>query len=105
MISEDEVERAVEWIRDAANRAAQARAEREYTDEYRKSLRAQIMAEHSDLPLAAQEREANRDPRYVAHLEAFKEAVYRDEQMRWLRIAAETKISVWQSQQRSLRTL
>jgi len=105
MIDEATVEKAVDWIRDTADEAAQARADREYMDEYRKSLRAQIMAEHSELPLTAQEREANSDPRYLAHLEAFREAVYRDERMRWLRVAAETKISVWQSQQRSMRTL
>lgn len=105
MIDEATVESAVDWIRDTANEAAQARADREYMDEYRKSLRAQIMAEHSELPLAAQEREANSDPRYIEHLAAFREAVYRDERMRWLRVAAETKISVWQSQQRSMRTL
>jgi uncharacterized membrane-anchored protein YjiN (DUF445 family) len=104
VIPEAEIERAVDWLRESASEAAQARATREYLDEYRKTMRATIMAEHKNLPLAAQEREANSDPRYVAHLEAFKQAVYQDERFRWLRVAAETKISVWQSQMRSTRT-
>ena len=103
MIEERDVEKAVLWLAQAATEAAQARANREYMDEYRKTLRAQIMAENPDKPLAAQERDAMSDPRYIAHLEAFREAVQQDEKMRWLRVAAETKISVWQSQQRLLR--
>jgi cell division GTPase FtsZ len=103
MIKEDEVEKAVIWLAQSADKAAQARANREYMDEYRRTIRATIMAENKDQPLAAQERDAYRDPRYVEHLEAFREAVHQDEKMRWLRIAAETKISVWQSQQRAVR--
>lgn len=103
MIPEDEVERAVQWLVENADKAAQARANREYMDEYRKSLRAQIMAENTDQPLAAQERDAMRDQRYRDHLDAFRIAVQEDERMRWLRIAAETKVSVWQSQQRAAR--
>ena len=103
MIDERDIEKAVTWLVESATEAAQARANREYMDEYRKTLRATIMAENKSQPLAAQERDAMSDPRYIAHLEAFKEAVQQDERMRWLRIAAETKISVWQSQQRAIR--
>ncbi len=103
MIEESEVERAVQWLVENADKAAQARANREYMDEYRKTLRATIMSENKDQPLAAQERDALCDARYRDHLQAFKAAVHEDEKMRWLRIAAETKISVWQSQQRAHR--
>ena len=104
MIDEAEVERAVNWLAKSANEAAQASANRRYMEEYRKTLKSQLMAERVDTPLAAQERDAYADPRYVAHLEALREAVQADEKYRWLRIAAETKVSVWQSQARAART-
>jgi len=103
MIQEQDIEKAVHWLIANAEAAAKARAEREYMSEFRKSLKAQIMSEHAGDPLGVQEREAYSDPRYQQHLEAMREAVRADELMRWRRTAAETKISVWQSQQRALR--
>lgn len=100
MITEDDVEKAVDFLRDASRKAARARAERAYIEEFRKTLRAQIMREHPDLPIAAQEREALADPRYQQHLRALKEAVEADEYMRWMLTAAEAKISAWQTQAR-----
>lgn len=104
MISEAEIEKAVNWLAQSAVPAAQARANREYLSEYRKTLKAQLMRAKGDLPLAAQEREAYADQQYVAHLEALRDAIEADEKYRWLQSAAETKCSAWQTQQRSLRT-
>ena len=104
MISDDDIEKAVNWLAQNAVAAAQARANREYVCEFRKTLKAQLMGESAGESIAAQERNAYADPRYIAHLEAIREAVYADERMRWLQSAAEAKISAWQSQQRSLRT-
>lgn len=103
MIEEEDVEKAVLWLAQTATAAAQARANREYMDEYRKSLRAQIMRENVNQPITAQERDAMADQRYLDHLEVFRDAVQADEKFRWLKVAAETKISVWQSQQRAAR--
>ena len=100
MISEDRVERAIHWLAENAEAAAQARAEREHLDNYTRSLKALIMREHTELPLGAQEREAYADERYIAHLEGLKEAVERDELMRWRRMTADTLVSAWQSQAR-----
>lgn len=104
MISETDIERAVVWLAENAGKAAKARAEREYLSEYRKALKALLMRENSDLPLAAQEREAYANQAYAAHLEALRDAIEADEKMRWLQAAAEAKVSAWQTQQRSLRT-
>ena len=100
MISEDRVERAIHWLAENAEADAQARAEREHLDNYTRSLKALIMREHTELPLGAQEREAYADERYIAHLEGLKEAVERDELMRWRRMTADTLVSAWQSQAR-----
>lgn len=103
MISDEDVERAVDWLRDNAPVAAKARAEREYLSEYSKPLRAKLMQEHGELPVAAQEREALADERYTAHLEALRMAIEVDERLRWLKSAAEAKLEAWRTFQANNR--
>lgn len=103
MIEESDVERAIQWMIDNAGKAAEARANREHVEQFRKTLKAQLMKEHAAHPLGVQEREAYADARYVAHLDALRAAVEQDERMRWLMTAAETRVSAWQTQQRGLR--
>ena len=79
MITEEEVEKAIDYLRDTAVDAAQARADRIHLEEYRKSLKAMIMSEFAGLAIGAQERQAYRDQRYVDHLDALKQAVFADE--------------------------
>ena len=103
MIKDEDVERAVDYLRDTAESCAKARAERLYLDDYTRSLRAEIMSEHLAEPLGAQERHAMSDIRYRNHLEALKLAIYNDEKGHFLREAAEAKIRAWQTQQASER--
>jgi len=97
MITDGDVEKAIDFLRDSARDAAQSKANRIYLDEFRKSLKSMLMKEHAGLSIGAQEREAYSDPRYLEHLEAIKIAVERDEQNRFLRVAAEAKIEAWRS--------
>lgn len=106
MISEQDVEKAVEWLRDNAKVAAQARAERVYVEEFKKSLEAQLMTDPAIAQTtSARDREAmaRAHPKYVAHLQAIKEAVERDEAMRWLLVAAQAKLEAWRTQNANLR--
>ena len=103
MIDEAAIERACDWMVSNAAIAAKARAEREYMEQYRKTLKAQIMRENAGLPLGAQDREAYADDRYKAHLEVMRDAIEADERMRWLMTAAETKVSAWQTMSRMQR--
>lgn len=105
MISDNDIERAVSFLATNARKAAKARAERAYVEEYRKTVKAQLMKEHANEPLGAQERDAYADPRYIQHLEAIKEAVEADEYNRWMMAAAEAKIEAWRSQQANQRAL
>ena len=105
MINLNDIEKAVEYLRDNAEPAAQARANRLHLEEYRKSLKASLMLEHMDRAVNAQEREAYADPRYIEFLEAYKEAVYIDEKFRYLTKAAEAKIQAWQTQEATRRKL
>lgn len=102
-ISDDEIDKALDFLRDNARDAAQARADRVYVEEFRKTLKAQLMKEHGNLSAVLQEREAYSDDRYVQHLEAIKEAVRTDEFHRFMRIAAEAKIEAWRTQSSNMR--
>jgi len=97
MITQRDIEKALDFLRDSAEVAAVNRSNRVYVEDYLKVIKANIMANHADKPVNAQEREAYVHPEYVAHLQAIKEAVYEDEKLRFLIDAAKAKISAWQT--------
>lgn len=103
MITEAEIEKAIDWLRDNARPAAQAKAERIYVEEYRKTVKAELMAEKSGEPIGVQERHAYAHPKYVSHLQVIRQAVANDEAMRWFLVAAEAKIEAWRTQQANAR--
>ena len=103
MITQPQAEKALDWLRDNAIRIATAEAQATYLDEWRKVVRAQVMAEHVDLSVAAQEREALCDKRYHDAVTAHAEAVRIATELKWLARAAEAKISAWQTQSRNER--
>ena len=104
-ISEEDVQKAVDWLRDNAEACAKARATRIYLEEYRKSIKALLMSKYQDLSVSAQEREALAHPKYIAHLEELKKAVFNDENMRALRTGAEAKIEAWRTKQANIRAI
>lgn len=103
MISQDDAEKAVDWLRDNASTAAKARAERLYLEQWIKTVKAQAMQAFGSLPVAAQEREALTSTAYLAALQAYREAIEADETMRFLIAAAEAKIEAWRSQESTRR--
>lgn len=98
MILDDDIEKAIDWLRDTALKAAKGRAERAYLEEFRKVLKSQIMREHKTESLGAQEAIAYSDSRYLSHLDCIRIAIEADEHLRFLRVAAEAKIQAWQTQ-------
>ena len=97
IITDEDVEKAVDFLINTAEKAAKYKAERIYLTEYRKSLKALLMKDNLDLPISAQEREAYASPVYISHLDALRSAIEKDEKQRFLRIAAEAKIEAWLS--------
>lgn len=97
MISFDDVEKAVDWLRDNAVSAAKARAERIYMESYVKTVLAQESQKVQAPSAAAQERDGRTRPAYLAALQALKEAVEADEMHRFLRDAASAKIEAWRT--------
>lgn len=105
LISDAEVERALDFLRDNAVPAAQAKAERVFCEEYRKTLKAMLMQQHSKESIGAQEREAYAAPQYVDHLGKLKAAVFEEERLRALRSAAEMKIEAWRTMNANYRSM
>ena len=104
-ISEEDVEKAVDWLRDNADSCAKARATRIYLEEYRKSLKALLMSNYPDMSVAAQEREAYAHQDYQSHLKLMQQAIYEDERMKFFRASAEVKIEAWRTQQANIRAI
>lgn len=94
---------AVDFMVQAAPKYAQAKAERVYLEEYRKSKKALLMQEHTDKAIGAQEREAYAHPEYIGLLAALRVAVEKEEEARWKLIAAQARVEVWRSQEASAR--
>jgi hypothetical protein len=95
--------KAVDFIRDNAELYAKAKAERIYTEEFRKSLKAILMKKSGENAVNAQEREAYAHPEYRALLDGLKDAVIIEETLRWKMIAAEARIEVIRTQEATKR--
>jgi hypothetical protein len=92
--------RALDFIRDNAPAYAQAKAERVYLENFRKSKKALLMREaelRGHKTAAMQEREAYADASYIETLEALQVATGEEERLKWLMVAAEAKIEAWRT--------
>lgn len=97
---------ALDFIRDHAKHYAEAKANRVYLDEFRKSQKALLMQKAESAghkSAAAQEREAYADPEYQVVLQGLKEAVEQEEKLRWLFTAAQVRIETWRTLESSRR--
>ena len=98
--SEIEIFKCLNYLRDNAKKMAQAKANRVYMEEARKSMKAVMMkkAEEAGHKSAAiQEREAYSSDDYLKHIEALRIAVQEEERFRWLMIAAQSRVTAWQT--------
>ena len=98
MISENEIDRVLSYLRDNAEKDAHARAERLYLEQWLKTILAQEQSKINASSVAAAEMGARISQPYIAALSAYKEAIYEDERRRFLRAAAEAKIEAWRTQ-------
>ena len=98
IVSEDDCDRAVDYIRDHAPTAARARGELIYLEAFGKSLKATLMKHSTEKSAAAQEREAYASPNWVGHCEKLRDATIDYEIERGLIDAAKMRIEVWRSE-------
>ena len=96
---------SLQTMHETGPRLAQARAERIYVDEYRKTLKALLMQQSRATAAAMKEADAYAHADYQAHLQAIREAVEREEALRWRMATAQAAIEVWRSQEASGRAM
>ncbi len=104
-IHEDEVEEALDYLRDSATAAAEAKANRIYMERWREVVKAQIMAEHNEQAVNAQEKYALADARYIKCLEALRKAVFEDTRHGFKREASRAMIDAWRTQTATERAM
>lgn len=95
--------RALDFIRDNAEKYAIAKANVTYMTEYRKTVKAMLMNECSAKTQSEKESYAYAHQSYIAHLESLRHAVEEAERLRWLMVGAEAKIEVWRSLESTAR--
>lgn len=97
MSEEINIFRCLDFIRDNSKAMAQAKANRIYMEEFRKSLKAKLIQKSEASTATAKETYAYAHADYQNHLDGLRQAVEIEEELRWQMIAAQAKIEVWRS--------
>ena len=105
MITQDDVESALEFMRKNAQPLAKAKADRIYLSEFRKSKKALLFISAPQGTVADRENFAYAHDDYLTLLEGLQAAVEQEEHIRWKMTAAEAKIEVWRTQQANARAV
>jgi hypothetical protein len=98
--------KAIEFILDNAPRYAQAKAQRVYLEEFRKTKKALLMKDALARGIdsgIAQEREAYAHYEYQELLLGLQAAIEKEETLKWKLTAAQMKSDIWRSEQASER--
>lgn len=99
---------AIDYMIVNAKAYAGAKANRIYVEEYRKTLKAELMKDALSRgyeAVNAQEREAYSHPRYKQHLDDIKTAHELEITLDWKLIAARARVDVWRTQEASNRAI
>ena len=105
MITDEQIEAALDYLRDSVETAAQAKANKVYLSEYRKTKKAELMNLSNESSEAAKERFAYAHAEYAEFLVGLRAAIYEDAKHDFLRAAANAKIEAWRTQQANERTM
>lgn len=97
MITDDQVEAALDYLRDTAKPAAVARAQARTLEKYMGVVEAQQKGLTRGLSNASAQDVARASPEYKAALEGWNEAVRRDCEFTMLREAASARIEAWRT--------
>jgi hypothetical protein len=105
LVSDADVEKALDFLRDNAGAIGEARAAMIRTDGMLKHIKALEMKRHNELPVSAQDREAVASAAYLDALMKAAVAAGEYEKMKSLREAAAAKIEVWRSASANYRAM
>lgn len=99
-------EDAAQAIRDKAPLFGEAKAQRVYLEEFKRTKRALLMKDALTLGIEAanaQEREAYAHPSYQQLIRGLAEAIEKEETLRWELEAARLDIEIWRSREATNR--
>jgi len=99
-------EEAAQTIRNKAPAYGEAKAQRVYLEEFRKSKKALLMKDALKLGVEAanaQEREAYADPAYQQLIKGLAAAIELEETLKWEIEAARLDIEIWRSREATNR--
>jgi hypothetical protein len=99
-------EEAAQTIRDKAPAYGEAKAQRVYLDEFKKSKKALLMKNALEMGYEAanaQEREAYADPAYLQLLKGLAAAIEKEETLRWEIEAARLDIEIFRTREATNR--
>lgn len=88
---------AVDYILKMAGKHAQAKAQRVYLEEFRKSKKALLMNECTEKSAVAREQFAYSHPDYISLLDGLRAAIEVEETLRWQLIGAQARIEIWRT--------
>src|SRR5690349_9849332 len=103
LITDEQVEAALAYLRDSASSAAIARAQARTLEKYLGVVEAQQKTRAIGPSNAAAQDQARSSPEYEQALEAWEEAVRKDSEFTMLREAAASRIEAWRTQSSNLR--
>ena len=103
MSEEINIFKCLDFIRDHSEAYAQAKANRQYLENYRKTVKAQQMKLYLSLPVSAQEREAYASQEIQDIDKAIQSATEEEVRLQWMLTAAQIKCEAWRSIQATSR--
>lgn len=108
-MNQKDINDAVDYLYTHGRKYAEAKGQRVYLEEYRKSQKAMLMksaiTDGRAKTSAAAEVEAYADPAYITVLSGLQAAVEREEELRWGLVSAQARIDVWRSNEASNRVM
>ena len=105
MITIEQVEHALDWMRDNASALGKAKGDRVYLEQFRKSKKALLFSQAPQGTIADKENWAYAHDDYLEILCTLQIAVEEEERLKWTMTAASVKVDVWRSQEASNRAL
>lgn len=105
MITEEQVDKAVNFIHQNAKKAAQAKADREYLDDFTKHLESRLARDSGESSVSGREMMARASDEYLGHLKDLRSAIEKDEEYKNLYKAAEIIFDKWRTEQSNQRAL
>ena len=105
IMTEIDPQKAVDYLRDNAEKYAEAKASRVYLEEFRKSKKSLLMLQSDEKTQAGKEAYAYAHDEYIALLDGLRLSVEIEETVKWQMIAAQARIEVWRTQQANNRNI